>query len=64
MLILSRSTSESTTLIDERTGEVLGRILLVEVTGKATARLGFELPQWIKIVRDEAPQAARRHAQP
>lgn len=52
MLVLTREKHGRIILRDQRTGEVVGRITVVEIRG-GKVKLGFEAPDDIKVLRDE-----------
>lgn len=52
MLVLNRKEDERVMLIDEATGKVLATVMLVATRGNQ-ARLGFQVPRGVRIVREE-----------
>lgn len=54
MLILTRRKGESVDMIDRDTDTVLATITLLELLPNGTVRLGFEAPDYVRIIRDNA----------
>lgn len=55
MLILTRSKGQAVDLKDERTGEVVARVVVCEILHDSI-RLGFDAPRHISVLRDNAKQ--------
>ena len=54
MLILTRHHGESIDLLDRETGEIIATIRVMSVSAQGNVRLGFEAPDWVQILRDNA----------
>lgn len=54
MLILMRKRGEAVDIIDRDSSTVLATITVLEVVSGNNVRLGFDAPQHIKIIRDNA----------
>jgi sRNA-binding carbon storage regulator CsrA len=56
MLLLTRRSGESVFLTDTRTGEKIGEVKIIGVNQghMGMVRIGFECPDYIEIVRDDA----------
>jgi carbon storage regulator CsrA len=60
MLMLTRNKGESIDIIDSNTQELLCTITLLQIITKDRARLGFDAPKHISIVRDNAVRVLDR----
>ncbi len=58
MLILTRRKGEAVDIIDREKGGVLCTVTLLELLPNGTVRIGFDAPEHIRIIRDNA---VRRH---
>lgn len=58
MLILTRRKGEAVDLIDRRSEEVIATVTLLELLPNGNVRLGFDAPEHVRIIRDNA---VRRH---
>ena len=58
MLILTRRKGEAVDIIDRERGDVLCTVTLLELLPNGTVRIGFDAPEFIRIIRDNA---VRRH---
>lgn len=54
MLILVRRQNESVDIIDSRTNEIICTVFMLGSIAAGGARLGFEAPKHINIIRDDA----------
>ena len=54
MLILTRHHGEAIDLLDRETGEIIATIRVMSVSAQGNVRLGFEAPDWVQILRDNA----------
>lgn len=54
MLILMRKRGEAVDIIDRDSNTVLATVTVLEVVSGNNVRLGFDAPQHIKIIRDNA----------
>ena len=54
MLRLTRREGESVKLIDRYTGKVIATVVLIEFLEGGSARLGFDAPYNVQILRDDA----------
>lgn len=54
MLVVKRRPKQRVRLVDSRSGALLGHVEIVEAAASAV-RLGFDLPAWVAIAREELP---------
>ena len=52
MLVLTRERAETVHVIDDRTGQLLGIVSVVDIRG-SKCRLGFEFGDEVKLLRSE-----------
>ena len=64
MLILERRPEQRVTLLEARTGRIIGQILVSEISDGAV-KLGFDCPNSVSIVRSElAIRQGGQHHEP
>lgn len=52
MLVLTRKINESVDLIDNRTGQRIGTVIILGMASNDTVRVGFDCPSHVRIERD------------